>query len=55
MKDLYKNTIKVYKKLGKKYIQAIEDVKIEELNDFMDVLPRGGRVLDVGCAGGVRA
>ncbi len=51
-KDKYKETIEVYKKLGKKYIQDVAEVIPYGFKEFVEILPRGSRVLDVGCAGG---
>jgi ubiquinone/menaquinone biosynthesis C-methylase UbiE len=50
--DTYKKTIELYEKLGKKYLEDIAGVVIRELPNFMRALPKGGKVLDVGCAGG---
>lgn len=50
--DIYKKTVELYEKLGKKYIEGIAGAVIRELPDFIILLPRGGKVLDVGCAGG---
>jgi len=50
--DKYKKTIEVYKKLGKKYIKDIEGLTPPEFYDFIKLLPRGGRILEVGCSGG---
>lgn len=51
-KDRYKETIEVYKKLGKKYVQDISKATPKEFVDFIKFLPKGGLILDVGCAGG---
>lgn len=45
-------TTKIYRKLGKQYLRRIKDITPKEIYDFMKLLPKGGRVLDVGCAGG---
>jgi len=50
--DKYKKTIEVYKTLGKKYIKNIRNLTPVEFNDFIKILPKGGSVLEVGCAGG---
>lgn len=50
--DKYKETIEVYKKLGKKYIQEVAKVIPYGFNEFVEILSRGSLVLDVGCAGG---
>ena len=53
MKDKdYENTKKVYKELGKKYLDSIESIDVDYFREFIDSLPKGGLVLDVGCAGG---
>lgn len=51
-KDIYRKTIELYEKLGKKYVEDIAGADIRELPDLVKALPKGGRVLDVGCAGG---
>jgi ubiquinone/menaquinone biosynthesis C-methylase UbiE len=51
-KDNYKKTIEVYEKLGKKYIKDIKDLTPVEFSDFVKLLPRKSKVLDVGCAAG---
>ena len=51
-KDVYKRTIRIYKKLGKRYTEAIKDARVKEFPEFVSLLPKGGRVLDVGCAAG---
>ena len=48
----YAETIRAYKKMGKKYLAGIDPFIIKDVYRFMNKLPRGGRVLDVGCAGG---
>lgn len=48
----YKKTIEIYEKLGKKYIKDIKDLTPVEFSGFVKLLPKGGKVLDVGCAGG---
>lgn len=50
--DAYRHTLRAYKKQGKKYIKGIENLVIAQLYDFLKLLPSGGRILDVGCAGG---
>lgn len=51
-KDKYKKTIELYEKLGKKYIKDIKGLTPKEFPDFIKLLPKGAKVLDVGCAGG---
>lgn len=53
MKDKkYQETIKVYEKLGKGYVNYVEPYTPKEFYDFIKLLPQNGRVLDVGCCGG---
>lgn len=52
MKDLLLETIAVYDKLGAKYADQIAHVRLPQLKEFIDMLPGGARVLDVGCAAG---
>jgi 2-polyprenyl-3-methyl-5-hydroxy-6-metoxy-1,4-benzoquinol methylase len=47
-----KETIAVYNRLGKRYIRAIARGRPPEWKKFVKLLPKGGQVLDVGCAGG---
>lgn len=51
-KDLLPKTIAVYNKLGTKYADQVAHVKLPQLQEFIDMLPKGVRVLDVGCAAG---
>ena len=51
-KDLLLETIAVYDQLGPKYVDQIAHVRLPQLQEFIDMLPNGARVLDVGCAGG---
>lgn len=51
-KDKYKETIEVYKKLGLGYIQSVAKVIPYGFKEFVEILSRESRVLDVGCAGG---
>jgi len=51
-KDLLLETIEVYDRLGPKYVDQIAHVRLPQLQEFIDMLPNGARVLDVGCAGG---
>lgn len=48
----YKKTIRVYEKMGSKFIENIKDLVTQELYEFIDMMPNGGSALDVGCAGG---
>ncbi|TSC53463.1 MAG: type 11 methyltransferase [Parcubacteria group bacterium LiPW_39] len=48
----YKSTIGSYKKLGKDYLKSIEKLTPAQFYIFIKKLNRGGKVLDVGCAGG---
>lgn len=48
----FKKTIKTYRQLGKQYIANVASINLPSLPKFMKVLPKGGKVLDVGCAGG---
>lgn len=52
MRDKYQQTIAVYKKLGKEYLKNIADLKVKGMDNFIRRLPKGAKVLDVGCAGG---
>ena len=52
IKDLLLETIAVYDQLGPKYVDQIAHVRLPQLQEFIDMLPNGARVLDVGCAGG---
>lgn len=49
---LYKKTIAVYDEMGQNYLKKITGLTPPEINDFMKLLPKGGKVLDAGCAGG---
>jgi ubiquinone/menaquinone biosynthesis C-methylase UbiE len=52
MADKYRQTIAVYKKLGKEYLNNIAGLRVKGIEEFIKLLPRGGNVLDIGCAGG---
>ena len=52
MQNKYKNTIRVYEKLGGKYLENIKDLTPPELYEFINILLEKGKILDVGCAGG---
>ena len=45
-------TIELYENLGKKYIQDIANVKSKELPEFIKILPKKAKILEIGCAGG---
>lgn len=45
-------TIKVYERLGKSYLNTVKDLTPPEIEDFIKLLPERARILDVGCAGG---
>jgi len=42
----------IYGRLGPKYLQDIAEGGPPEINEFMKLLPAGGAVVDIGCAGG---
>lgn len=48
----YKMINKSYDQLGNNYLKKIEPYPIQEMQNFMDLLPNRSSVLDVGCAGG---
>ncbi len=52
MTDKYKQTIAVYKKLGKEYLDNIAGLRVKGMTEFIKLLPKKARVLDVGSAGG---
>ena len=52
MNENYKKTRDAYRKLGKQYIENTASINLHVLPEFMKRLPKGGRVLDVGCIGG---
>lgn len=51
-RDPYQATLEVYEKLGTEYLKNRDRVRVKEMYAFMRILPKNGRVLDVGCAGG---
>ncbi len=51
-RDPCEATLGVYRQLGERYVRDIARFVPPELADFMRLLPRGGHVLDGGCAGG---
>jgi len=50
--DKYSNTIKAYSKMGEKYLKKTDGLIPPKFSDFLELLPKGGLALDVGCAGG---
>jgi ubiquinone/menaquinone biosynthesis C-methylase UbiE len=48
----YKITRSTYRRFGKNYIKAIQDIRNHELNVFTAYLPKNAKILDIGCAGG---
>ncbi|MFZ5982649.1 MAG: class I SAM-dependent methyltransferase [Patescibacteria group bacterium] len=50
--DAYKSTLNVYRKMGRGYLESVKDLTPEQLYDFLDQVVPGGKVLDIGCAGG---
>ncbi|MDO8507639.1 MAG: class I SAM-dependent methyltransferase [bacterium] len=52
MKKVYKQTQAVYEKLAKKYVENIKDLTPDDLYRFIELLPSGASILEVGCAGG---
>lgn len=52
MKKHQEQIKKVYKNLGKQYLRDISRINVSEIPDFIKQIPKGGTVLDVGCAGG---
>ncbi len=42
----------IYGRLGSKYLSDIESMSPKEIEGFMDLLPRGAYIIDIGCAGG---
>lgn len=52
MTNKYKQMIEVYQKLGKAYLDNIAGLSVKGMAEFMRLLPKRARVLDVGCAGG---
>ncbi len=52
MKINRENLTKTYSKMGAKYLRDISKAEIPEIPEFMASLPSGGKVLEIGCAGG---
>jgi len=52
LSDNYKKTQQAYCDLGKQYIENSASIDLPLLPEFMKLLPKGGKVLDAGCAGG---
>lgn len=52
MNQEYQKTREAYRRLGKKYIENAASINLSALSEFIKELPAGGKVLDIGCAGG---
>ncbi|PLX28432.1 hypothetical protein C0581_02270 [Candidatus Parcubacteria bacterium] len=52
MSDTFKKTIALYSKLGTEYLDDIEAFTPVDIQEFIDLLPENGKVLEIGCAGG---
>lgn len=52
MKINRENLAKTYSKMGAKYLRDISKAKIPEIPEFMASLPKQGKILEIGCAGG---
>ncbi len=52
MKDVYKETTRVYDTLGKKYLKDSLKLTPPERAEFAKLIPKKGKLLDVGCGGG---
>ncbi len=50
--EAYKNTLQAYRAQGSTYPKGIADLTPPLIYDFIKLLPQGGKILDVGCAGG---
>ena len=50
--DRYKETSEFYKGLDERYANFRENVAPKEIYEFIKLLPKKGRILDVGCCGG---
>jgi ubiquinone/menaquinone biosynthesis C-methylase UbiE len=48
----YQSTIEAYRKMGKEYVDNINALIPKQVYFFMEHLNPGGKILDVGCAGG---
>lgn len=48
----YSKTIQSYDRLGQKYLDDTSSLAPPEKMEFIKLLPPGGRILDIGCAGG---
>lgn len=46
------NLTKVYTQLGKEYLKKIDKSTPPEFKQFIKFLPRRGKILEIGCAGG---
>ena len=51
-KSVYKQTIEVYNKLGKGYLENSKKVTPPERLPFSKLFSKGSYILDVGCGGG---
>lgn len=50
--DAFNETILAYKTQGIRYLEGIEKLIPPQLYDFVKLITKGGKILDVGCAGG---
>lgn len=50
--DPYRHTIHVYRQLGAAYVRDTLRAVPQEIQGFIRLVPAGGTILDVGCAGG---
>jgi len=50
--DNYQKNIETYKKLGKQYADNLKKFDLLWADEFMKILPKVARILDIGCAGG---
>jgi len=50
--DRYKETLEFYRRLDEKYARFRENVAPKEIFEFIKLLPKKGKILDVGCCGG---
>lgn len=49
---IYKQTAKVYNKLGKKYLNSSKKITPPERLPFSKLFTKGSNILDIGCGGG---
>jgi len=52
VKDPTDITTNTYELLGKRYLEGIKDAYPTDMEEFISLILEGGKVLDVGCAGG---